>query len=470
MQPDVSESLNNSESVVLNIVILAAGKGSRMLSDCPKVMHYLSGRPIISYVISTAKELLKSNPGTITVVTGYGSDRVDPLVLDLGCKVVHQDQQLGTGHALSIVLNKLDSVGITLVLSGDVPLIKVEDLMPLLIHGASQLAVLTTNLEDPTGYGRIIRNESGQFIAIVEQKDASKEQLSVSEVNSGVYAGPTALFKKLLPEIQNKNSQGEYYLTDCIELSNRAGEPVITVEGSIEATMGVNDHQQLASVNALHQNVLRDQLLKRGVQMLDPNSVYIFGVVTIGRDVVIEPNVSLNGHIDIGDRVRIGFGSCLSDALIGSDSVIKPYTVIESSSVGCSAKIGPFSRLRPGTDLGDETHVGNFCETKNSRIGAKSKINHLSYVGDSVIGLASNIGAGTITCNYDGANKYNTTIGDDVFVGSNTSLIAPVTINNGATIGAGSVVTKDVGTDELAVARGKQINIPGYSRPKKLEG
>lgn len=455
---------------MLDVIILAAGKGSRMLSDTPKVMHCLSGRPLIYHVISTARKLLESRQGVITVVSGHGSDQVDPFVTDLGCRVVRQNDQLGTGHALDCALQNLDPNGTTLVLCGDVPLIRHECLTSLLAQGEFQLAVLTAIAENPNGYGRIVRDDMMELCAIVEHNDASEEQKVIREINSGIYAAPTRLLKDLLHGLQSSNSQGEYYLTDCVELCVRSGRAVVTVEGPIEEILGINDQRQLSQVNSLHQDMLRHQLLSKGVNMLDPRSVFINGTVLVGCDVIIEPNVMLNGHVEIGDRVTIGFGSHLNDSTIGSDTILKPYTVMESTSVGHASRLGPFSRLRSGTVLADETHIGNFCETKNTHLGVGAKVNHLAYVGDSVIGANTNIGAGTITCNYDGADKHITTIGQDVFIGSNTSLVAPVHVSDGATVGAGSVVTKDVGIGQLALSRADQINISGYQRPEKSKG
>ena len=453
---------------MLNIVILAAGKGSRMHSSLPKVLHELAGEPLLGHVISVAKSLVQKRGGRIRVVTGHGSDQVDPFVLEQGAEIVHQRQQLGTGHALQIAMDGLASEGQTLVLYGDVPLISEEDIDPLIAAGESGLAVLTAVVGDPTGYGRIIRDTTGNVVSIVEHRDASESERAISEINSGIYAAPTSLFQELLPLLTNGNAQNEYYLTDCVQLSVNSGREVYGVEGAVTATMGVNDRLQLAELNQLLQQERRNALMSAGVTLVAPETVYLNGSdIHIQPDTIIEPNVTLNSPVSIGSNVQIGFGSHLTNVVIGDGSVIKPYTVAESASVGANAQVGPFTRLRPGTELSDATHVGNFCETKNAKVGEGSKINHLSYVGDAVIGKRVNVGAGSITCNYDGAYKHQTTLGDDVFVGSNTSLIAPVTLGDGVTTGAGSVITTDVEQQHLALARSKQINIPAYQRPKK---
>ena len=441
-----------------------------MHSSLPKVLHELAGEPLLGHVISVAKSLVQKRGGRIRVVTGHGSDQVDPFVLEHGAEVVHQRQQLGTGHALQIAMDGMTSEGQTLVLYGDVPLISEEDIDPLIAAGESGLAVLTAVVSDPTGYGRIIRDTTGNVVSIVEHRDASDSERAISEINSGIYTAPTPLFQELLPLLTNDNAQNEYYLTDCVQLSVNSGRAVYGVEGAITATMGVNDRLQLAEMNKLLQTKRRHALMAAGVTLVDPESVYLNGSdIQIQPDTTIEPNVTLNSPVSIGSNVKIGFGSHLTNVVIGDDTVIKPYTVAESASVGANAQVGPFTRLRPGTELSDATHVGNFCETKNAKVAEGSKINHLSYVGDAIIGKRVNVGAGTITCNYDGAHKHQTTLGDDVFIGSNTSLIAPVTLGDGVTTGAGSVITTDVEPQNLALARSKQITIPAYQRPKKTK-
>ncbi len=456
---------------MLNVIVLAAGKGSRMHSSLPKVLHEIAGEPLLGHVLSVAQSLVDHHGGRIRVVTGHGAAQVDPFVIDLGAEVVHQNEQLGTGHALQIAMHGLGTDGQTLVLYGDVPLVSQKDIEPLIAAGKFRLAVLSAVASDPTGYGRIVRDDDGNVIAIVEHRDASPSQRDICEINTGIYTAPTSLFQELLPQLTNSNTQNEYYLTDCVQLSVDSGREVYGIPGTIMATMGVNDRQQLADLNRLIQRKRRSALMARGVTLVDPDTVYLNGRhLEIHPDTIIEPHVTLNGPISIEPNVRVGFGCHLTNVVIGEYSVIKPYTVAESAIVGREAQIGPFTRLRPGTELSDTTHVGNFCEIKNASVAEGSKINHLSYVGDAVIGRHVNIGAGTITCNYDGASKHQTTLGDDVFIGSNTSLIAPVTLGDQVTTGAGSVITNDVESQNLALARSKQINIPGYQRPKKTKG
>jgi len=453
---------------VLNIVILAAGKGSRMHSSTPKVLHRLAGEPLLGHVIRIAQQLIDQHSGTIRVVTGFGSNQVDPYVESFGLEAIYQPEQLGTGHALQIALEQQSPEHQTLVLYGDVPLVRLADLQTLLKAGSKSLAVLTAEVSDPSGYGRIIRDEKDSIVAIVEHQDATEQQRGILEINSGIYAAPTALFNELLPHLANKNSQGEYYLTDCVQLSVSAGHLVAGVTGSDTSVKGVNDLIQLAELNRIVQAERREALMRSGVSLIDPSTVIINGpIINIASDTVVEPQVSLNSPIIIGHNVTIGFGSHLTDVKIGDNTVIKPYTVVESANIGSRAQVGPFARLRPGTTLAAATHVGNFCETKNAWVGEGSKVNHLAYIGDATIGRDANIGAGTITCNYDGASKNKTTIGNDVFIGSNTSLVAPVTLEDGVTTGAGSVITMDVEAGKLALSRSKQISVEGYQRPKK---
>lgn len=440
-----------------------------MRSALPKVMHDLAGAPLLAHVISTSQSLLAHRSGQITVVTGHGRDAVDPMVTQTGCRVVHQDQQLGTGHAVQIALQEVEPVGQTLVLYGDVPLVTADHLSPLLEIGYDDLAVLTARLDDPTGYGRIVRGTDGAIQRIVEQRDATESERAITEINSGIYAGPTATFKDVLPQITNENAQAEYYLTDCVALRVAAGGRVQGLIAPSEVTLGVNDREQLADMNMQIQRIRRSQAMRNGATLVDPNTVYFNGTVQLQEDVVVEPNVTFNGSVQVGSNSRIGYGAHLTDADIGPGVTVKPYSVIESGTVGHAAVVGPFARVRPGTELGPHTHLGNFCETKNARVGEGSKINHLSYVGDAVIGRETNIGAGTITCNYDGAHKHQTTLGDGVFVGSNTSFVAPVSVGHGATTGAGSVITRDVESNALALTRSEQIEKSNFHRPKKTK-
>jgi len=451
---------------VLNLIILAAGKGSRMLSQHPKVLHSIGGIPLISHVMQIARSVQGNEAGRITVVTGHGADLVDPLIHAFGARVVHQIEQLGTGHALQCGLQGLPSEGTVVVLYGDVPLVTAECLAALVKAGRESMAVMTAVVSNPSGYGRIVRDADGTLIAIVEERDATEAERAITEINSGLYAGPAELFAELLPMVANENAQGEYYLTDCIALARRHGRPVTAVKGPIESTLGVNDRVQLADLEARYQRRCRDALMRSGVTLLDPDSVFCSGEVIVGPDSVIEPQVWLSDVV-IGSGVRIGMGSHLVRTQIGDAVEIKPYSLFEDARVGETAIIGPFARLRPGTELAPGTHIGNFVETKNATIGEGSKVNHLSYIGDAQIGAGVNVGAGTITCNYDGASKHQTVIGDDVFVGSNTSLVAPITVGPGATIAAGSVLTASVSEGALAIGRARQTEKAQYQRPKK---
>ena len=437
-----------------------------MASKIPKVLHKIGGRTLISHVISQAQRLLESDHGTITVVTGHGSDQVDPHILPMGVRVVHQHDQLGTGHALRCGLQDLPEEGTVVVLYGDVPLVTAETLQGLVESGRQALTVLTAEVARPVGYGRIVRDAQGQMTGIVEERDATPEERKISEINSGLYAGPATVFATLLPLLANENMQGEYYLTDCVGLARHHGYPVETVSGPLECVLGVNDRAQLADLERRYQECAREALMRAGVTLIDPASVFCSGDIRIGADTVIEPNVWLH-DVEIGSDVRLGMGSHLSDVQIETGVAVKPYSVIESAIIGASATIGPFARLRPGTQLAPETHIGNFVETKNAVIGTGSKLNHLSYLGDVTVGDRVNIGAGTITCNYDGASKHQTTIGDDVFIGSNTSLVAPIVLGAGATTAAGSVLTRDVSAGALAIGRSRQVEKLQYQRPKK---
>lgn len=438
-----------------------------MHSSLPKVLHRIGGEPLLVHVIRTAKALIDQHGGEIRVVTGHGSEQVNPLCTACEVAIVPQSEQLGTGHAARLALDGVSPQGTTVVLYGDVPLIRPHHLWPLLEEGQSRLAVLTADLVDPLGYGRIVRSAEGEVIAIVEEKDASAAQRRITEINSGIYAGPTALFQDLLARIQNDNVQAEYYLTDCVQLTVADGRSVAAIPGPEAAVLGVNTRTQLADLEMKLQHERRQQLMDAGVTMIDPNSVYVLGQVNCEPDVVIHPNVTLAGHVHLGGGSEIGFGSHLTNVTVARDVLVKPYVVMEGAQVGEACQVGPFARLRPGTELSDHCHIGNFVETKNVHFGSGSKANHLSYLGDADVGAGSNIGAGTITCNYDGAHKHRTHLGDAVFVGSNTSLVAPISIGDGATIGAGSVITENVAPGHLAIARPIQSAKANYQRPQK---
>lgn len=452
--------------MALQVVILAAGKGTRMRSALPKVMQPLAGKPLLAHVLDASRTLGAERP---IVVYGHGGDVVQNAFTNDAIDWVLQAEQKGTGHAVLVALPVLAKKGSTLILYGDVPLLSVSTLQRLLAvcEGKNELGLLTVTLDNPTGYGRIVR-EAGKVSRIVEQKDASADELLIKEVNTGILCVPNALLHKWLPELRNANSQGEYYLTDLIGIATAEGVAVTAVHPETPWEVeGVNDKLQLATLERVWQRAQADALLRAGVTIIDPARVDIRGELVHGQDVLLEPNVQINGRVVLGDGVQVGIGSVLSNCEIAAETIIKPYSIIDSASIGERAQIGPFARIRPGSDLGADVHIGNFVETKATRMGAGSKANHLTYLGDAVIGSGSNIGAGTITCNYDGANKHLTTIGDNVFIGSNNSLVAPVEISSNATTGAGSTITKSVAQATLAVSRAKQITLDGWQRPTK---
>ncbi|MFQ3216046.1 bifunctional UDP-N-acetylglucosamine diphosphorylase/glucosamine-1-phosphate N-acetyltransferase GlmU [Paraperlucidibaca sp.] len=452
--------------MALQVVILAAGKGTRMRSALPKVMQPLAGKPLLAHVLDASRTLGAERP---IVVYGHGGDVVQNAFTNDAIDWVLQAEQKGTGHAVLVALPVLAKEGSTLILYGDVPLLSVSTLQRLLAvcEGKNELGLLTVTLDNPTGYGRIVR-EAGKVSRIVEQKDASADELLIKEVNTGILCVPNALLHKWLPELRNANSQGEYYLTDLIGMATAEGVAVTAVHPETPWEVeGVNDKLQLATLERVWQRAQADALLRAGVTIIDPARVDIRGELVHGQDVLLEPNVQINGRVVLGDGVQVGIGSVLSNCEIAAETIIKPYSIIDSASIGERAQIGPFARIRPGSDLGADVHIGNFVETKATRMGAGSKANHLTYLGDAVIGSGSNIGAGTITCNYDGANKHLTTIGDNVFIGSNNSLVAPVEISSNATTGAGSTITKSVAQATLAVSRAKQITLDGWQRPTK---
>lgn len=451
---------------MLHIVILAAGKGTRMRSDIPKVLHTLAGRPLVAHVIERAREL---EAGRIQLVVGHGAEAVEQQLAAPDLGFVLQAEQLGTGHAVQQVLADIEPDSRVLILYGDVPLIKTATLTNLVAAvGDSAMGLLTVNLADPDGYGRIVRDDQGAATAIVEHKDASAEQRAITEVNTGVMAVKGAHLHQWLPQLSNSNAQGEYYLTDIIALAVANGVTVTTTQPGSEAeVMGVNNRRQQAQLERCYQAELAGQLLDDGVTLLDPARFDCRGSVTAGSDCVIDVNCVFEGEVVLGNNVEIGPNCYLKDATIGDNTVIHANSVIEESRLAAGCSVGPYARLRPGSSLAEGARIGNFVETKKATIGAGSKVNHLSYVGDARVGAGVNVGAGTITCNYDGVNKFQTVIEDDVFVGSNTALVAPVTIARGTTIGAGSTITHSSEPGQLVVARGKQRNINGWQRPKK---
>jgi len=449
----------------LSAVILAAGKGTRMYSDLPKVLHTIAGKPMVKHVIDTAHQLGAEN---IHLIYGHGGDLMRTHLANEQVNWVLQTEQLGTAHAVQQAAPFFKDNENIVVLYGDAPLITKETLEKLIdAKPENGIALLTVNLDNPTGYGRIIR-ENGNVVAIVEQKDANADQLNIKEVNTGVMVSDGASFKKWLARVGNNNSQGEYYLTDLIALANQDNCQVVAVQATdVMEVEGANNRLQLAALERYFQNKQAYKLLLEGVMIYDPARFDLRGTLEHGKDVEIDVNVIIEGSVKLGDRVKIGAGCVLKNVVIGNDVEIKPYSVLEDSAVGEKAAIGPFSRLRPGAELAAETHVGNFVEIKKSTVGKGSKVNHLTYVGDSEIGSNCNIGAGVITCNYDGANKFKTIIGDDVFVGSDTQLVAPVKVANGATIGAGTTITRDVGENELVITRVPQRHIQDWQRPTK---
>ena len=450
----------------LHVVILAAGQGSRMKSSLPKVLHRLAGKPMLHHVIDTARQLGASG---IHGVIGHGADQVRQITPAEDLTWALQEQQLGTGHAVAQALPGLPDEAKVLILYGDVPLTKVETLKSLVSQVSEQsLALLTVNLQQPDGYGRILRDDSGRVCAIVEQKDATEAQRQICEVNTGILAVSARHLKDWLPQLSNQNAQGEYYLTDIIAMACERGVDIaIAQPGNEFEVQGVNNRLQLAELERWFQRQEADRLMTEGATLADPARIDVRGELSVGQDVLIDVNVVFEGKVSLADGVSVGPGCVIKDSHIAAGSRIEAHSLIDGAEVGAGASVGPFARLRPGTRLAANTKVGNFVETKKADVGEGSKINHLSYVGDTLLGRNVNVGAGTITCNYDGVNKYRTVVGDDVFVGSNTSLVAPVTVASGSTIGAGSTITRDVAESELAVARGRQRNISGWERPKK---
>jgi len=449
----------------LGVVILAAGQGTRMRSDRPKVLHRIAGRPLLGHVIDCARSL---SPDEIVIVYGHGGEQVRAeFAAQADLRWAEQAQQLGTGHALQQAMPQLRTADQVLVLYGDVPLTRHQTLHDLIEATAHGFGLLTVTLDDPSGYGRIVRNEGGRVQRIVEQKDASAEQLTIREVNTGIMCMPREALARWLGKLSNRNAQGEYYLTDVLGMAVAEGFDIqVRQPASAREAEGVNNRLQLAALERAHQRCLAEQLMLDGVTLRDPARIDIRGVLEHGRDVEIDVNVLLEGRVVLGDRVRIGANCVVRDAVVGDDVEILDNCVVEDARIGPASRIGPFSRLRPGAELVGEAHVGNFVEIKKSVIGQGSKVNHLSYIGDTEIGAGVNIGAGTITCNYDGANKHKTVIADHAFIGSNTALVAPVTVGANATIGAGSVISKDAPEDKLTLTRAKQVSLD-WQRPTK---
>ncbi|HMV12134.1 MAG TPA: bifunctional UDP-N-acetylglucosamine diphosphorylase/glucosamine-1-phosphate N-acetyltransferase GlmU [Nitrosomonas sp.] len=453
----------------LDIVILAAGVGKRMRSSLPKVLHKLAGKPLLKHAIDTAQTL---SPRKIYIVYGHGGEQVLTEINDDQLTWVKQEPQLGTGHALLQVLPFLAKSGKTLVLLGDVPLIQENSLTQLVASAsANNFALLTVTLANPFGYGRIIREDgTNQVSAIVEEKDANEIQRSINEINTGIMVLPNAYLHDYLPKLSNSNAQGEYYLTDIIKLAASSGIKIETAQPHYEwEVSGINSKVQLAQLERAAQNFQAQQLLDAGVTLMDPSRIDIRGNLICGNNVEIDVNCIFEGTVTLGDNIKINANCIIRDTIISSGTTVLPFSLIDNAEIGKNCHIGPYARIRPGTRLDDNVHIGNFVEIKNSYIAMDSKANHLSYIGDATIGKKVNIGAGTITCNYDGAYKHQTIIEDNVFVGSDTQLIAPVKVAKGSTIGAGSTITRDTPEEQLTLSRAKQISVAGWKRPSKTK-
>jgi len=449
----------------MNIVILAAGQGKRMHSNLPKVLHPIAGKALALHVIDTARELA---PEKLVVVYGHGGEVVRSTLAADDLAWARQEPQLGTGHAVMQAVPALSGSGQTLVLYGDVPLTRANTLKRLLQAGRDGLSILTVELANPTGYGRIVRDGEGRVLRIVEEKDATPAEKAITEVNTGIMAIPSARLADWLGRLSNNNAQGEYYLTDVVALAVAEGVPVHTAQPDGEwEVLGVNSKVQLAELERVHQRNIAERLLVDGVRLADPARIDVRGELRHGRDVAIDVGCVFEGRVELGDAVDIGPYCVLKNVKVGAGTRIAAYCHFEDAVIGPDGVLGPYARLRPGTELGPEVHIGNFVEVKKSIIGAQSKANHLAYIGDAEIGQRVNVGAGTITCNYDGANKFKTIIEDDVFIGSDSQLVAPVTVGRGATLGAGTTLTKNAPPDTLTVSRARQVSLSGWVRPQK---
>ena len=458
--------MSTSSTTPLSVVILAAGQGTRMKSKLPKVLHPIGHKPLLQHVIHTAQEL---NSKDTVVVYGHGGKKVLEALKEEKVQWVEQAEQKGTGHAVDQARDQIDDDHIILVLYGDVPLIRALTLTDLVGKAnADTMAVLTVHLDDPHGYGRIVRDGHGEIQRIVEQKDANNQELAINEINTGILAVQGKRLKDWLSHLENNNAQGEYYLTDIIAMAVADGSRVVASHpDSEDEVLGVNSRSQLAYLERVFQRSQAEQLMMQGVTVIDPERLDVRGKVAVGQDVTLDINVVLEGDVHIEDDVYVGPNSVIRDSHIAKGTQIQAMCVIDNAKVGADSLLGPYSRLRPGAELVGDNHIGNFVEIKNSVIGQGSKVNHLSYIGDTDMGAGVNIGAGTITANYDGANKHRTTIGDRASTGSNSVMVAPVSIEQGATIGAGTVLTKTAPADKLTLTRSKQMTIDGWQRPVK---
>ncbi len=450
----------------MNVVILAAGQGKRMRSKLPKVLQPLAGKPLLAHVVDSARQL---GAAKICVVYGHGGELVREILGAADVVWAKQEPQLGTGHALLQALPHLDASAPTLVLYGDVPLTRLSTLQALLDQAREGvLALLTVNLDQPTGYGRIVRAADGAVVRIVEERDASEAERAIGEVNTGILVAPTGRLAEWLPSLGKNNAQGEYYLTDIVGLAVAAGIEVRTAQAEDPwEVAGVNDRAQLAALERIYQRNEAARLMHAGVHLADPARIDVRGELVCGMDVAIDIDCVFEGRVELGEGVVVGAHCLLADCRVGAGTRIAAFSHLVSAEIGSDCQIGPYARLRPGTQLGAAVHVGNFVEVKNSQIAAGSKANHLAYIGDATIGERVNVGAGTITCNYDGVNKHRTVIGDDAFIGSDCQLVAPVSVGRGATLGAGTTLTEDAPADTLTVSRAKQQSIPGWQRPLK---
>jgi len=451
----------------ISVVILAAGQGKRMKSDLPKVLQFVAGRPLLQHVIDTAREL---SPSDIHVVYGHGGERVREALASENVTWALQAEQLGTGHAVQQAMPGVPDDHLVLVLYGDVPLTQASTLQRLIDAAAAgeALGILSVRMKDPTGYGRIVRDRAGTVARIVEHKDANQKERALDEVNTGLMAASARRMREWLAQLRNDNAQGEYYLTDVVVMAAKAGLKVNAIlADSEDEVLGVNDKVQLAEVEGVYRKRRAKELMLQGVTLVDPARFDARGPVTVGRDVHVDVNVVFEGTVSLGNRVRIGPNVVIRDSEIGDDTVVFPNCVIDRASIGPNCNIGPFARFRPSSSLAPGVHIGNFVEVKNSILGAGAKANHLTYLGDATVGERVNVGAGTITCNYDGVNKWRTEIGAGAFIGSGAMLVAPVKIGAGATIGAGSTITKDAPDDKLTLERSKQLTLDGWKRPVK---